>query len=146
MRVREEKKDRERERERKRSFSTLAVLCLPSFANKSWLEWNRIAVLNRAAIFLSFSPLSIRLSPSDTSLGAEFFFATFQKMNSAMRLYGRTNFRISRSCLDFSLFFFLSPILFLFSSLSPGRGKEGRKESKPWIGGEKLKERKGQRS
>lgn len=78
---------------------------------------------------LSFSPLSIRLSPSDTSLGVEFFFATFQKMNSAMRLYGRTNFRISRSCLDFSLFFFSFPYSFsFFFSLSWTR--EGRKEGK----------------
>ena len=129
MRVREEKKDRERERERKRSFSTLAVLCLPSFANKSWLEWNRIAVLNRAAIFLSFSPLSIRLSPSDTSLGAEFFFATFQKMNSAMRLYGRTNFRISVLPGFLSLFFFF-PLFFFFFLLSLSWTREGRKEGK----------------
>lgn len=115
-------------------------MCLPSFANKSWLEWNRIAVLNRAAISLSSFPLSIRISPSDTSLGAEFFFATFQKMNSTMRLYGRTNFRIS---VLLGFFFFFSPILFLFYfplSLFLSLDEGGRKETKPWIGEEKLKE------
>lgn len=46
----------------------------------------------------------------------------------------------SRSCSDFSFFF--SPILFLFYfplSLSLSLD-EGRKETKPWIGEEKLKE------
>lgn len=48
----------------------------------------------------------------------------------------------SRSCSDFSFFF--SPILFLFYfplslSFSPST-REGRKETKPWIGEEKLKE------
>lgn len=77
---------------------------------------------------LSFSPLSIRLSPSDTSLGVEFFFATFQKMNSAMRLYGRTNFRISVLPGFLSLFFSFPYSFSFFFSLSWTR--EGRKEGK----------------
>lgn len=70
-------------------------------------------------------------------------------MNSTMRLYGRTNFRIS-VLLGFFFFFLLFFFFFIFLSLSLflSLDEGGRKETKPWIGEEKLKEggEEGQRS
>lgn len=87
--------------EKRSSSSTVVVLCLPSFAYKSWLEWDRIAALNRAAISLSLSPqfpLFICLRSRNTSLTAEFFFGTLQKMNSDTCEHSREWISESRSC------------------------------------------------